>query len=150
MTPEKEVEDKVRELLAGAKSLYLSTTAGDAPWGAGAHFAEVDPFTLLLVLEASGRTLSNIRANPRVAMVVSSGAPYDPFLQGDADVEVVTDEAEDQQIRSALLAKVPEIEPFLHAPLVAVRLLVRRWRATDVPNGWLPGREIVARQSPSA
>ncbi|MDQ4041468.1 MAG: pyridoxamine 5'-phosphate oxidase family protein [Actinomycetota bacterium] len=97
-----------------------------------------------MVLEKSGRTISNINANQRVAMVVSSGQSYQAFLQCEAEVTVVTDDAEEQKIREALLAKVPEIEPFFGAPIVSVQLRVQRWRATDVGNGWLPGRDLVA------
>ncbi|MDQ4041469.1 MAG: hypothetical protein M3141_06935 [Actinomycetota bacterium] len=38
-----EVEEKVRSVLAGFKSLYLSTTASDVPWGAGAFSPSSTP-----------------------------------------------------------------------------------------------------------
>jgi hypothetical protein len=79
-----------------------------------------------------------------VAVVVSAGTPYEPFLQGEGQAVVLTDERELEATKNALRAKVPEIEPFLQAPIVAVSLRLRRWRVTDVPNGWLPGKELVA------
>ena len=139
-----EVETKVREVLAALPTLFLATSCGDEPWVAGGFFAESDPFTLVMVLESSGTTLRNIKANPRVSVVVSSGNPFTAFLQGSADVSLVTEASEVQAAKAALLAKAPQIEPFLAAPLEAVRLHVRCWRATDVPNGWLPGKTLEA------
>jgi hypothetical protein len=97
-----------------------------------------------MVLESGGKTLSNIKANPRVALVVSSGSPFEPFLQGSADVVLIPDERKVEDVKNALRNKAPQIEPFFGAPLEAVRLSVRRWRVTDVVNGWLPGREVEA------
>lgn len=137
------VEDKVRGLLAGAQTLFLSTCGDAVPWGAGAFFAESDPFTLSLVLEAQGRTLTNIRANPKVAIVVSNGDPFAPFLQGQAEAIVL---GEDDKARTceSIMAKAPQSEPFMDAPIVPVSLRVTKWRVTDVVNGWLPGKELAA------
>lgn len=139
-----DVEDVVRRLLAESPTMYLGTTADDEPWAAGAFFAERDLFELSLVLELHGRTLRNIRLNPRVALVVSSGNPFAPFLQGAADAEVLDDSDEITATVAALMAKAPQIEPLLAAPTAAVRLRVSRWRATDVGRGWLPGKELLA------
>ena len=143
MTNGAEVESVVARLLAGLPTLFLSTSADDEPWGAGAFFAESDPFTLSLILEMHGRTLGNIRRNPRVGLVVSDGNPFAPFLQGSADAVVLGDDHDMQAAVDALRAKAPQIEPFLGAPVTAIRLHVRRWRATDAVNGWIPGRELV-------
>lgn len=137
-----EVEELVRSLLAGAPTMYLSTTADDEPWGAGVFFAEVGLFDLSLVLEQHGRTVGNLRRNPRAALVLSSGNPFEPFLQGAADAQLVEDSSDMTAIVDALMAKAPQIEPFLGAPVVAVRLHVRHWRVTDVGNGWLPGKDL--------
>ena len=137
-----EIEDKVREVLAATTSLYLSTTSSDQPWIAGAFFAESDPFTLSLVLESHGRTLTNIRSNPRVAVMVCQGAAFEPFLQGDAEVSILPAGDETEAVKQSLLAKVPAIAPLLGAPIHAVRLTVASWRATDVAGGWLPAREL--------
>lgn len=144
-----EVEALVRRLLAASPTMFLSTAAGNESWGAGTFVAESGPFELGIILEQQGRTLRNIRQNPRVAMVVSSGNPFEPFLQGAADAEVIDDEEATAAVIAALRAKAPQIEPLLGAPVVALRLHVTHWRATDVVNGWLPGKELTARQ-PSA
>lgn len=145
-----EVEEVVRRLLAGSRTMYLSTTAGDEPWGAGAFFAESDPFHLALVLEQHGTSLRNIGHNPRVALVVSSGNAFEPFLQGSADAEVLEADDELEATTAALRAKAPEIEPLLGAPMAPVCLHVSRWRVTDVVSGWLPGKELLAGGTPTA
>lgn len=53
--------------------------------------------------------------------------------------EIVTGDA-DAAVRAALVAEVLEAAAFLQAPIHAVRLRVSSWRATDVQNGWLPGK----------
>lgn len=52
------------------------------------------------------------------------------------------EDSEADEVRRCLVGKVPAAEPFMHAPIEAVRLTVRRWRVTGVLNGWLPGRDI--------
>lgn len=142
-----EVEQKAKDVLAGAHTLFLSTCADNTPWVAGGFFAESDAFTLVMVLEAQGTTLTNIRANPQVAVVVSSGNAFEPFLQAAADVEIVEDEAGMEEIKTALRAKAPEIEPILGAPIRGIRLRVRAWKVTDIVNGWLPAKVITASTS---
>ncbi len=138
------VEEKVRAVLASLPALYVSTTSGNEPWLAAGFFAESDPFTLVMVLEAAGRTLTNIRSNPRVSLMVSSGAPFEPFVQGSADAVILTGGEETEEVKQALLRKAPQIDSMLDYPLEAVRFKVRSWRVTDVPNGWIPGKELVA------
>src|SRR5688572_22850298 len=107
MSEASEVEEVVSGLLAGAHTMFLSTSGEDGPWGAGAFFAEREAFTLELLLELQGRTLRNIRRQPMVAMVVSSGNPFEPFLQGAADAEVLEGEVETAAAIERLRAKAP-------------------------------------------
>jgi hypothetical protein len=142
-TTAKDVEALARATLARHDSLYLATCGDAGPWVNGVYFAETGPFTLSLVLEQRGRTLAAIRQDPRVGVIVSTGSPADPFLQAQALAEVVGGE-DAAHVRRVLLAKVPAAAPFLGAPIEAVRLQVATWRVTDVPNGWLPGKELDA------
>jgi hypothetical protein len=137
------VDAKVRGLLATNKTMFLSTSANDHPWVAGVFFAESDPFHLIVLLETTGKTLSNIRANSNVAVVISDGSAFTPFLQGDASALLLDSDDELEAAKRVLRAKAPEIEPLLQYPSVAVRLSVRRWRATDVMSGWIPGKELI-------
>jgi hypothetical protein len=136
-----ETSTAVDGVLAAHGNLYLATTHDGRPWVSGAYFAETSTFELAVVLETHGRTLTALRANPHAAVVVSSGAPHEPFLQGAATVEVLDGPAVDDAHR-ALLAKVPQIEPFLQYPHEAVRLTVSLWRITDVTRGWIPARAL--------
>lgn len=138
-----EVEAVVRETLAAHKSMYLATSGSAGPWVGGVYFAEVDPFTLVVVLEQRGRTLAAVRENPAVALVVAAGTPMQPFLQARATAEIVEGDA-DTDVRRRLLGKVPECAPFLEFPIAAVRLTVPTWRVTDIQQGWLPGKELTA------
>jgi hypothetical protein len=136
-----DVERLVRDTLAAHASLFLATAGEAGPWVNGVYFAEDDLFTLSLVLERGGRTIAAIRSQPRVAVIVSTGSPGDPFLQATADAEVLVGGAAEYSC-NLLLAKVPQAGPFLAAPIETVRLTVNTWRVTDIPNGWLPGVEL--------
>jgi hypothetical protein len=138
-----EVEVAVRDTLAAHKSMYMATSGSAGPWVGGVYFAEVDVFTLTLVLEQRGRTLAAIRQNPAVALVVAAGTPMQPFLQARATAAVVEGDA-DADVRRRLLQKVPECAPFLEMPIAAIRLTVPTWRVTDIQQGWLPGKELTA------
>lgn len=137
------VEALLLSTLAAHKSMFLATACSDGSWVSGVYFAEDGPHTLVLVLEERGRTLKAIKENPEVALVVSTGSPMEPFLQARATAEIV-EGAEDEAVRQRLVAKVPEAAPFLAAPIRAVRLTVPQWRVTDIPNGWLPGKDFSA------
>jgi len=143
MGDNRETEELVAGVLAGAATMFLSTCANDEPWSAGVFFVESDPFTIRLVVETTGRTLRNIHANPRVALVVSTGNPFEPFLQGAAEA-VVEDDGQIAEIGAALAAKSPQIGPLLESGMAvaALRLDVKTWRYTDIPNGVLPGVEV--------
>ena len=141
MTEPDEVHGAVTALLEEHDSLLLSSCSQDRPWGAGAYFAPLDPFRLTLILETGGTTLRNIRANPRVAVVIASGDPFRPFLQAGATATVRDDDGR-QETFAALRAAVPQIEPLLSMPVEAMELTVEKWRVTDIVNGWLPGKEF--------
>jgi uncharacterized protein YhbP (UPF0306 family) len=136
-----DVERLVRDTLAAHTSLFLATAGEAGPWVNGVYFAEDDLFTLSIVLERGGRTIAAIRSQPRVAVIVSTGSPGDPFLQATADAQELLGGAS-TYARELLLAKVPQASPFLAAPVEPVRLTVNTWRVTDIPNGWLPGVEL--------
>jgi nitroimidazol reductase NimA-like FMN-containing flavoprotein (pyridoxamine 5'-phosphate oxidase superfamily) len=128
--------------------MFLSTSADDRPWVAGVYFAESDPFHLTLVLEAAGRSLANIRANPNIAVTISSSSPFDLYLQGEGDAELLDNDEQLEAAKTAVRAKAPEIE-LLKFRAAAVRLTIRHWRATDVTIGWRPGKELMPPMKPS-
>lgn len=137
-----QVRERLDEILGRHATLELATSsARGEPWLAAAYFASKDPFCLVMMLEKEGRTLANIRANPRVAMMFQTGNPTALFAQADGDAHILPDESSDFADR--IVAKTPESEPLVRLPhLVAVRIDVDRYRLTDLPAGWLPAREI--------
>lgn len=136
-----DVERLVRDTLAAHSSLFLATAGEAGPWVNGVYFAEDGLFTLSIVLESGGRTIAAVRSQPRVAVIVSTGSPGDPFLQATADARELAGPA-GQRARDRLVTKVPQAAPFLAAPVEAVHLSVTTWRVTDIPNGWIPGVEL--------
>ena len=146
--PDDEVKNTVRELLATNKTMFLSTSANERPWVAGVYFAESDPFHLTLILETAGKSLANIRANPHVAVILSSRSPFDLFLQGEGDAEMIDNDEQLEAAKAAVRAKAPEIE-LLKFRATAVRLTIHHWRATDVMIGWRPGKDLMPPMKPS-
>ncbi len=132
------IEQVVIDRLASSHSFTVGTSGRRGRGLRGRSSSSRDPFTLELVLEKSG-TVRNITASPQVAVLVAAGTPFEPFLQAQAVAEIVTGDA-DAAVRAALVAEVLEAAAFLQAPIHAVRLRVSSWRATDVQNGWLPGK----------
>ena len=143
-TEEQTIAARLEEVLRSVGTLTTSSCRGDVPWAAGGYFAEDGLFTLGMILETHGTTMTNIRANPCVAVSITTGNPYEPFAQGIADVEVLSDEAAIAAVHGALKAKSPEIEPLLGIPVETVRLHVRTWKVSDIPNGWLPAKVLAA------
>ncbi|GEL20770.1 hypothetical protein [Pseudonocardia asaccharolytica] len=142
------VHDKLVEVLAATSSMYLATSEDDV-WNAGAFYAELDPFTLTLVLETGGTTLRNLRGNPTAAIVIAPNGPFQPFLQGRVRA-TVCDTAGKQATIEALLRKDPQVKPLVEAgPVEAVELAVSLWRVTDISSGWLPGKELTPATVPA-
>jgi transposase len=65
----------------GVRQAVLAT-AGEGMWNAGAFYAELDPFTLVLALENTGATLRNPHADPVAAVVIAPHGPFAPFPAG--------------------------------------------------------------------
>ena len=95
-----------------------------------------------MILETHATTMTNIRADPRVGISITTGYPYEPFAQGRADVEVLSDRTTIAAVHDRLRAKSPEIGPLLEIPVETVRLHVSVWKVTDNPQG------LATRQGP--
>ena len=135
------LEQLALDFLAENATLRIATAGGPvSPWIAGAFFSESGLFRLRLVLETHGKTMKNIRADDRVAVIVADD-PYGLFLQGEGTARVVEGQ-QDADVRAALLQKDPRVGPLLDAPIQAVHVEITRWFVTDVSRGWLPAKEI--------
>jgi hypothetical protein len=138
------IEEKLAGVLSGTKNLTLGTSSGDVPWTAGGYFAEDGLFALSMILEKTGTTMTNIRSNPCVAVSITTGNPFEPFAQAQAEVEIVDDADAVAAIHARLRGKIPEIEPLLGIPVDTVLLRVVTWKVTDIPAGWLPAKVLKA------
>jgi nitroimidazol reductase NimA-like FMN-containing flavoprotein (pyridoxamine 5'-phosphate oxidase superfamily) len=148
--PDDEVKNVVRELLATKKTLFLSTSTRDQPFVAPVYFAESDPFHLTLITERGGRSLANLAHNPNVALILSTGSPFDLYVQGAGHAEVLSDRQQLGAAMDAVRAKAPEIELLKLSP-AAVRVTIRHWQATDATVGWRPKEDFLppVEQSPN-
>jgi hypothetical protein len=137
-------ERRLRELLASHAAVKLATSSPDAnPWIATAYFSEESSFSLVFMIEGGGRTLRNMRHNPRVALMIEDGDALALFAQAEGRASVV--EGAEDAFRDAIASKSPKSAPLVGLPgLVPVRITISKWRLTDVPRGWLPARELAA------
>jgi nitroimidazol reductase NimA-like FMN-containing flavoprotein (pyridoxamine 5'-phosphate oxidase superfamily) len=132
----------VRELLATHKTLLLSTSADDRPFVAPVYFAESDPFHLTIIVESAGRSLTNVALNPKVAVMISTGSPFELYLQGEGYAEVISDSQQLVGAMNAVRAKAPEVELLKLTPVV-VNVTIHHWQATDVTVGWRHTNKLV-------
>jgi hypothetical protein len=150
------LEAAIVRLLSSNATLKVATaTHRGAPWVATAFFAEDGPFSLYVLLEARGRTLANLEANPRVAVMIENGDAFSLFAQGSGVPKRV--EERHDEIREMIAQKTPASASMVALPnLVAVRIDVEGWRLTDVSAGWIPAKELArparvrASEQPSA
>ncbi len=145
---------RLAEILASHPTITLATSGGAlSPWIAAAFFAEDGLFDLEILLEDSGNTLANIRADSRVAVMIQDGDAMRPFAQAQG-LAVVEDSRAREGFVAHIAAKTPASAPLVSLPnQVPVRLRISRWRVTDVIAGWLPAREVrrpVAADAPGA
>jgi len=134
--------ERLDDLLGASHVVKVATSGGPAtPWVAAAFFAEDGLFALELMLEERGHTLSNLLADPRVAVMLEHGDAFAVFAQGAGRARVV--HGAEAQFRERIAAKAPESAMLVSLPgLVPVRVEIGRWWVTDVRAGWLPARQI--------
>jgi nitroimidazol reductase NimA-like FMN-containing flavoprotein (pyridoxamine 5'-phosphate oxidase superfamily) len=135
-------EAVLAQLLSRQKTLKLATSGGPvSPWITGTYFTEDGPFRLYLTLEKRGKGMANVAANPRVAVAIDGGSPFESFAQGEAEAHVVTGPAAEARL-AQLKGKVPEIAPLLAGELNLMELRVSRWLLTSFPDGMFPARAL--------
>ncbi|MFI5719220.1 hypothetical protein [Nocardia sp. NPDC051750] len=137
-----EIRKKLTEVLSHS-SIDLATSKDGVNWATSAFFANLDEdlFRLTFILENSGRTLDQLRANPNVGVKVVPGGLADPFAQGLGTVTLLADNDRDETFQ-ALRRKEPQIEPFFATPVTAIVVDIDWWRVTHLGGGWLPGKVL--------
>ncbi len=133
------------QLLASNRTLKIATSGGPvSPWVATAYFAESGPFELHVMIESGGKTLANVKAHPRVAVMLENGDAFGLFGQAQGRAALVEAGAA-ERFQAEVVAKTPESAPLMRLPnLVPVRIEIDRWLLTDVGSGWLPAKELRA------
>ena len=118
-------------------AVQLATTGGiHSPWVAGAYFTQ-EGTDLFILLEASGKSLENIRSNPSVAFSVSQNDAMKDFLQGNGTAHVLTAE-EEPAVRARLVAKMAWYQTY--TPVVPVRIQSTELYVSSLASGWFPAR----------
>lgn len=135
VAPSTVIEALLRE---HAACVIASTGGPTSPWILGVYFAH-EGTDLYLVLEQSGRTLANLRADPRIAILVSANDATRDFAQASGVAEILPGEDEDR-VRQRILAKLPWFATY--TPIVPVRVRLHEAVVTSLQRGWFPGKKL--------
>lgn len=128
-----------REVFSQNNALSLATSGGPvSPWLLGAYFAS-EGDDLVLFLEASGKSIANVRANERVAFLVSRNDAQQDFVQGSATARPLPP-SEEAAVFARLAAKMSWFRNY--TPVVAVRLEVRELLVSSFAKGWFPAKRV--------
>lgn len=135
-----ETPSTVLDTLLQQHAACVLATAGGAisPWVLGVYFAH-EGHDLYLVLEQSGRTLANLRADPRVAVLISHNDATKDFVQAQAIAEILPG-ADEDRVRQRILAKLPWFATY--TPVVPVRVRLTEVSVTSLSRGWFPGQKV--------
>ena len=126
-------------LLAQHAACVLATAGGPiSPWVLGVYFAH-EGNDLYLVLEQSGRTLANLRVDPRVAVLLSDNDATKDFVQAQGVAEILPG-ADEDRVRQRILAKLPWFATY--TPIVPVRVRLSEASVTSLSRGWFPGKKL--------
>ncbi len=137
LTPEQRTV--LQEYFAQFETWTVAMIAADgAPWLAASYFAplfEDDGNLSVVAVYAEGTLkLASLTANPQAAFLVQSGVP-DRWVQGKALVQVIEAPEERQQAIDHLRHTAPGVEPFLAAPVAALRFVPTWLRYRDMRPG---------------
>lgn len=137
---EDEPKNAASEILRLCKACTLATIGDDAPWATSMFFAN-EALTIYLILEKSGKSLANIRSNPRVALAIDDRVP-DRFVQIGGVAEVLEGSLAERG-RQMVYDKLPEYRSFFEAvPTSVVKVRPEVVYVSDMAKGWFPARTI--------
>lgn len=132
---------KAQSIFRANNALSLATTGGPySPWVLGVYFVS-DGLTLYTLLEQSGKTMANVRANPHVSFMISENDAQKDFLQGTGELVLLPSEQE-AVVRARLLAKLPWYQTF--TPVVPVRINTKEIFVSSLTAGWFPAKKLSA------
>ena len=106
----------------------------------GALYPELD---LILMVEQHGKTLTNLKADPRVAISISHNDATRDFIQASGRA-ILLPEYTIEPVMAALTKKMPWYK--LYTPCVPVGLALSELFVTSFPLGWMPARHLTNRK----
>jgi len=134
-----DIRRRAASIFTANHALSLATTGGaHSPWVLGTYFAEQD-LKLFTFLEASGKSIENLRLDPRVAFLVSQNDAMKDFLQGQGRAHLLESQ-EEPRIRALLEAKMPWFKTY--TPVVPIRIDIQELFVSSFELGWFPARHI--------
>lgn len=137
-----EVLERAQQIYAENNAITMATTGGRySPWVLGAYFVH-DGADVYLMVEKTGKTIENLRANARVAFSVSQNDAMKDFLQGVADAVILSDDEYDA-VMARLKGKMPWYQ--LYTPCAPVRLETRELFVSSLSSGWFPAKRVAVR-----
>ncbi len=139
MTSEAEIKSAILDILSQNNAISLATTGGEySPWILGAYFAS-DDLSIYLMLEKSGKTLANLKANPKGALMISQNDAMKDFLQAQFEAVFLPD-SDEAKVRQMLVAKMPWYQTY--TPCAPVRLDVQKWFVSSFARQWFPAKVL--------
>jgi len=137
---EDEPKNSASEILRLCKACTLATIEDGAPWATSMFFAN-EALTIYLILEKSGKSMANIKSNPRVALAIDDRVP-NRFVQIGGVAEVLEGSAAEKG-RQIVYDKLPEYRSFFEAvPTCVVKVRPKVIYVSDMARGWFPARTI--------
>ena len=129
-----EIQDRLRTLFESQKLAVVATQTGGQPYASLVAFVATDDLRhIFFVTARTTRKFSNLRSNPRVAVLVNSGINQESDFH-DAISITVTGSAEEikdperQAFLELYLSKHPYLEDFARSPSCAfVRVAARSY-----------------------
>lgn len=139
MTKDIEIKSAILSILSENNAINLATTGGEySPWILGAYFAS-DDLTIYLMLEKSGKTLANLKVNPKGALMISQNDAMKDFLQAQFEAFILPD-SDEAKVRELLVGKMPWYQTY--TPCTPVRLDVQKWFVSSFARQWFPARVL--------
>ncbi|MGQ9572169.1 MAG: 1,4-dihydroxy-2-naphthoate octaprenyltransferase [Dehalococcoidia bacterium] len=129
------VEQRVEQVLRENGVMNLATQGDEGPCCVSLLFV-AEGFDVLCLVANDGRTMADLRRNPRVAFTVSSQVP-EVFVQGSGLAYVVGPPAENPALFDFMCERQPRLRELVQtgSGLMIVRLVCERLALSDLPAG---------------
>ena len=136
---QEQVKEKIEKIFAENNAIMMATTGGEySPWILGAYFA-TDGLDVYMLLEKSGKTMSNLEQSKKVAISISQNDATKDFLQGYGEIEILDDD-QDERVRKYLTDKMPWFQTY--TPVSPCVIRINKFFVTSLEEGWFPAKTL--------